>query len=99
MRRKPARLNAAEILPAKCQADFVRFQRRCIWKGFDHEQSEGPWNYQCEQNDYLLAVAPHSTWEYSVAIADEGGEYACYAGMWWTPENKPAVKWTYWQKK
>lgn len=63
---------------------------RCAWKGFDHEQSEGPWNYQCEQNDYLLAVAPHSTWEYSVVIADEEEEYACYAGMWWTPENKLA---------
>ena len=22
-----------------------------------------------------------------MAIADESGEYVCYAGMWWTPEN------------
>lgn len=63
---------------------------KCVWKGFDHEQSEGPWNYQCEQNDYLLSVAPHSTWEYAAAIANKEGEYVCYAGMWWTPENKLA---------
>lgn len=63
---------------------------RCCYKGFDHEQSEGPWSYQHEQNDYLLKTAPHATWEYAVTIADEEGEYACYAGMWWTPENKLA---------
>ena len=63
---------------------------KCCWKGFDHEQSEGTWNYQYEQNDYLLQIAPHATWEHAVAIADEEGEYACYAGMWWTPENKLA---------
>lgn len=22
-----------------------------------------------------------------MVIADESGEYVCYAGMWWTPEN------------
>lgn len=26
----------------------------------------------------------------AVIIADEKGEYVCYAGMWWTPENKLA---------
>ena len=124
---------------------------KCCWKGFDHEQSEGAWNHQYEQSNYLLKVAPHATPELSVIIADEKDEYACYAGMWWTPENKlaymeplctipeyrrrglassalselyrkmktlgathmtggfhefygtigykPAVKWTYWQKK
>ncbi len=25
-----------------------------------------------------------------VAIEDENGDYACYSGMWWTPENKLA---------
>jgi len=35
-------------------------------------------------------VAPHATTDLSVAISDEKGEYACYAGMWWTPENKLA---------
>lgn len=31
---------------------------KCCWKGFDHEQNEGPWNHQYEQSNYLLAVAP-----------------------------------------
>lgn len=63
---------------------------KCCWKGFDHEQSEGLWNHQYEQSNYLLKVAPHATTELSVTIADEKEEYACYAGMWWTPENKLA---------
>lgn len=63
---------------------------KCCWKGFDHEQKEGPWNYQYEQSNYLLAVAPHATPELAVTIADDQDEYACYAGMWWTPENKLA---------
>lgn len=63
---------------------------KCCWKGFDHEQSEGPWDHQYEQNDYLLKAAPHATTDLAVTIADEKGEYACYAGMWWTPENKLA---------
>lgn len=63
---------------------------KCCWKGFDHEQNEGPWDHQYEQSNYLLEVAPHATTNLSVTIADEKGEYACYAGMWWTPENKLA---------
>ncbi len=63
---------------------------KCCWKGFDHEQSEGLWDHQYEQSGYLLGVAPHATTDLSVTIADEKGEYACYAGMWWTPENKLA---------
>lgn len=63
---------------------------KCCWKGFDHEPAEGPWDHQYEQSHYLLKVAPHATHELSVIIADEKEEYACYAGMWWTPENKLA---------
>lgn len=63
---------------------------KCCWKGFDHEQNEGPWDHQYEQSNYLLEVAPHATSKLAVTIADEKGEYACYAGMWWTPENKLA---------
>ncbi len=62
----------------------------CCWKGFDHEQSEGPWNHQHEQNNYLLQTAPHATMDLSVAVANENGEYVCWAGMWWTPENRLA---------
>lgn len=63
---------------------------KCCWKGFDPEQNEGLWNHQFEQNNYLLKAAPHATMNLSAAIADEQGEYACYAGMWWTPGNKLA---------
>ena len=63
---------------------------KCCWKGFNHEESEGPWNNQYEQNNYLKRVAPHATTELDLVIADELGEYVCYAGMWWTPENKLA---------
>ena len=63
---------------------------KCCWKGFDHEQSEGPWDHQYEQSNYQLEVAPHITWKLATIIADEKEEYACYAGMWWTPENQLA---------
>ena len=63
---------------------------KCCWKGFDHEESEGLWNNQNEQSNYLIQVAPHATTELAVVIADKEDEYACLAGMWWTPENKLA---------
>ena len=63
---------------------------KCCWKGFDHEPEEGVWDHQGEQSNYLIFTAPHATAELAVAIADEAGEYACFAGMWWTPENKLA---------
>lgn len=72
-----------------CEYDMDRIGK-CCWKGFDHEQNEGVWNHQCEQSNYLLAAAPHATTNLPAVIADERGEYACYAGMWWTPQNKLA---------
>lgn len=63
---------------------------KCCWKGFNHEETEGAWAHQQEQSNYQLQVAPHATMELGVIIADERGEYACCAGMWWTPENKLA---------
>ena len=59
-------------------------------KNFDHEQCEGPWNHQYEQHNYILSTAPHATPELDVVIADVSEKYACYAGMWWTPENRLA---------
>ena len=63
---------------------------KCCWKGFNHEEAEGPWNHQHEQNEYQLQAAPHATTELAVIIADEQDEYVCYAGMWWIPQNKLA---------
>lgn len=76
----------------------------CCWKGFDHED-KGPfenwdgedpgtdWNpqkaYQGVINSFL-APPPHATYEHTVVIADESGEYACYSGMCWVKENRLA---------
>ena len=62
---------------------------KCCWKGFNHEEKEGPWNGDTG-NNYQLYQAPHQTIEYAVAVANAEGEYVCWAGMWWTPENKLA---------
>lgn len=67
--------------PAKCS--------ECCWKGFDHEAEEGPWDGDFEHAFHLMA-APHATFDHAVAIENEVGEYVCYAGMWWTPENNLA---------
>lgn len=61
----------------------------CCWKGFDHEAEEGPWNGEYEYA-YDLVNAPHATPQYDVAVMNKAGEYVCYAGMWWVPENKLA---------
>lgn len=62
---------------------------QCCWKGFGHEEKEGPWKGDT-RNDYQLCQAPHQTIEYAVAVENAEGEYVCWAGMWWTPENKLA---------
>lgn len=73
------RFAAAPLDPAKCA--------QCCWKGFGHEEEEGPWDGDYEHTGMLMS-APHATTELAVAIEDEAtGEYVCYAGMWWTPEN------------
>ena len=61
----------------------------CCWKGFNHEEEEGPWDGEIEYIHYMM-MAPHIHPEDAVVIASDNGEYACYAGMWWTPENKLA---------
>lgn len=60
----------------------------CCWKGFDHEKTEGPWDGDAE-NEYHILAAPHYT-PHAVAVKNQAGDYVCYAGMWWTPENKLA---------
>ena len=61
----------------------------CCWKGFGHEAEEGPWDGDTEYTGAMM-TAPHATLHLNVAIENETGEYVCYAGMWWTPENKLA---------
>lgn len=61
----------------------------CCYKGFNHEEEDGPWDGDAE-NTYKLLTAPNATPQYAVAIANEAGDYVCWAGMWWTPENSLA---------
>lgn len=74
------------VEPGKASVEKIM---ECCWKGFDHEQTEGTWNGEAESGYYLLA-APHATAEYNVIIENAEGDYVCYAGMWWTPENNLA---------
>lgn len=76
---------------------------RCTWSGFN-EWEQGPfrdwdkpdksdWNPHkafLDVQSGLMAPPPHSTYEHNVVIANEDGEYVCYAGMWWVPENSLA---------
>ncbi len=77
---------------------------RCTWKGFN-EWELGPfenWDVPVDSTNWnphksyigvlgdVMAPPPHSTYEYSVTIANENEEYVCFSGMWWVPENKLA---------
>lgn len=62
---------------------------KCCYYGFDHEAEDGPWDGDCE-NVLQLLTAPHQTANMGVAIENKDGEYVCWAGMWWTPQNKLA---------
>lgn len=85
--------------PQKC--DPVKLAI-CTWKGFNHkgafekwkEEEQGTlWNPAKAYNGILsstIAPPPHATNEYNVIIANEQGEYVCFSGMWWVPENKLA---------
>ncbi len=74
---------------------------RCTWKGFN-EWELGPfekWEDTSDERDWnphksytgvlscTMAPPPHTTYQYNVVIANEEGEYVCYSGMWWIPEN------------
>ena len=84
-------------------ADSFRLAK-LLWYGFGHGES-GPfegWDQEDHSFDWtpaksykgvigpMTAPAPHSTHEYDVIIADESGEYVCFSGMWWVPENRLA---------
>ncbi len=83
--------------------DILRLAR-LLWYGFGHGE-KGPfegWDKPDESSDWtpaksykgcvgpFLAPSPHSTHEYDIIIADENGEYVCFSGMWWVPENRLA---------
>ena len=77
---------------------------KLLWYGFGYGERkpfEG-WELQDESFSWtpaksykgvlgpMIAPAPHITHEYDVTITDENGEYVCFSGMWWVPENRLA---------
>ncbi len=77
---------------------------KCLWDGFNSEEL-GPFaNWDIPEKDggrtphelyqnvlgATISPSPHSTYQYTVIIADENEEYVCFSGMWWVPENKLA---------
>ena len=83
--------------------DEVKLSRLC-WYGFGHGENGEFKDYDKYDNSLdwtpakshkdivgdIMAPAPHSTHEYDIIIADGNGEYVCFSGMWWIPENKLA---------
>lgn len=56
---------------------------KCCWYGFEND---GAWGGSGEAVRHVLS-ASHATTQYCVAVEDENGEYVCFAGMWWTPQD------------
>lgn len=69
------------------EADYAKIMKCCHY-GFENDKTDGPWEEDIR--DYQMAYAPHATMEYAVCVENVAGEYVCFAGMWWTPENKLA---------
>lgn len=56
------------------------------WRGFDNTGEP----YGGVERDRHTNAAPNATPELGVVVKTQAGEYVCYAGMWWVPENKLA---------
>ena len=72
---------------------------RCMWEGFNGEQGPfvgwetpgtGPHELYQSVLGATLAPSPHATYGRNVIIADQRGDYVCFAGMWWVEKNKLA---------
>lgn len=77
---------------------------KCLWDGFNLEElgefrdwetpikAGGRSPHELYQNVLCATIAPspHATYEHTVIIADEKGDYVCFSGMWWVHENRLA---------
>ena len=72
---------------------------RCMWEGFNEGRGPftgweipgtGPHELYQSVLGASSAPSPHATYERTVVIADEAGDYVCFAGMWWVEKNKLA---------
>lgn len=83
--------------------DIVKLAKLC-WYGFGHGDKGEFTDYDRYDDSYFWTPAksfkdcvsgfmspkPHETPELNLVIADENGEYACFSGMWWVPQNRLA---------
>ena len=69
---------------------------RCMWEGFNEDRGPfadwdvpgtGPHDLYQSVLGATLSPSPHATYDRTVVIADENGDYACFAGMWWVRKN------------
>ena len=71
----------------KSISDCDRYElMAATWRGFDNlGEPDGS-----VEREYHLDAAPHRTPDLDVVIVSGTGEYACYAMMWFVPENRLA---------
>ena len=67
-----------------------------MWEGFNEDKGPfvgweipgtGPHELYQSVLGATLAPSPHATYDRTVVIAGENGDYACFAGMWWVKKN------------
>ena len=84
------------------EADPLK-EARCMWEGFNSETLghfvdwEKPGNGGWTPHELYYSVLgstvsppPHATYEDTVIIANEAGDYVCFSGMWWVEKNRLA---------
>ena len=74
---------------------------RCMWEGFNSEElgpfidwetpmSNGgrtPHELYYSVLGSTVSPPPHATYDDTVIIANEAGDYVCFSGMWWVEKN------------
>ena len=85
------------------KVEILKLAKLC-WYGFGHSEigEFTDWDKEDDSDEWTPAkqyrcflesaqnLSPHETHDYDIIIEDENGEYVCYSGMWWVPENQLA---------
>ena len=85
------------------EADPLK-EARCMWEGFNSAElgpfadwetpvSDGSWTPHDLYYSVLgstVSPPPHATYDDTVIIPNEQGEYVCFSGMWWVEKNSLA---------
>ena len=78
---------------AKCMWDGFNSEELGEFRGWDDPGQKDGWTPHKLYQSVLggtIAPSPHATYDLNVIIADENGDYVCFSGMWWVPENRLA---------